>query len=219
MPRPKVHDDALRVRLLEQAVRTLSEHGVDALSLRKLASEVSTSTTAVYSLFGGKPGLLNAAFEEAFRRFGQRMNAVEATGDPRTDLVAFALAYRSSALEEPHFYQVMFGPTGGGVQPDEETTERARNVFRPVVEAVRQSIAAGRLRDENPFTIATTLWAAVHGLVSLELRELLPPAAGDPTVLYLRTIEAVGTGWLRPELIVAGERVRLDDGRGGPAQR
>jgi AcrR family transcriptional regulator len=196
MPRPKLHDDALRVRLLEQAVRTLSEHGVDALSLRKLAAQVGTSTTAMYSLFGGKPGLLNAVFDEAFRRFGERIAEVEITGNPCDDMFALAMAYRTSALAEPHFYQVMFGLVGGSVIPDPETVECAKGIFCPLVEAVRKAMAAGQLRPENPTAVATTMWATMHGMVSLELRSLLPPPAGDPAELYRQAVLALGVGWL-----------------------
>lgn len=198
MPRPKVHDDALRVRLLEQAVRTLSEHGVDALSLRKLATQAETSTTAVYSLFGGKPGLLNAVFDEAFRRFGERITDVPITGNPREDLFSLAMAYRASALDEPHFYQVMFGPLGGALTPDPETVERAKGTFRPLVDAVSSAMSAGQLKAENPTAVATTMWAIVHGMVSLELRSLLPPTAGEPSQLYRQAVLALGTGWLGP---------------------
>ena len=60
MPRSKIHDEALRVRLLDAAGALLAAEGPDALSVRRIATEVDTSTTAVYSLFGGKPGLLRA---------------------------------------------------------------------------------------------------------------------------------------------------------------
>lgn len=193
--RPKLHDEALRVRLLEQAVRTLSEEGPEGLRLRQLAADVGTSTTAVYSLFGGKPGLLKALFDEAFARFGRRLAEIDYTGDPRADLLALGLAYRDSALAEPHFYQVMFGPVRGAFDPDPESVERAEGTFTPLVDAVRRAIEAGHLRDTDPTTIATALWACVHGLVSLELRSLLPPAAGDPAELYLQTLRALGTGF------------------------
>jgi AcrR family transcriptional regulator len=195
MPRPKVHDEALRVRLLEQAVRTLSEDGPDALSLRKLAAQVDTSTTAVYSLFGGKPGLLNAVYEEAFARFGQRLDAVEPTADPLADLAALGAAYRSSALEEPHFYQVMFGPVGGAMTPEPESVVRGLDTFRPLLDAVRRAIDAGLLREEDPVRIATSMWATVHGLVSLELRALLPAGSGEPADLYRYAFRSLGNGW------------------------
>jgi AcrR family transcriptional regulator len=193
--RPKLHDDALRVRLLEQAVRTLSEDGVEGLRLRKLAADVGTSTTAVYALFGGKPGLLQALFDEGFARFGRTLAQVRGTGDPATDLAALARAYRASALAEPHFYQVMFGPVGGSVHPDEGSQARALGTFEPLVSAVRRAMDAGLLRPADPVTVATSFWACVHGLVSLELRELLSPAAGDPGALFDEAVRAMALGW------------------------
>ncbi len=195
MARPKLHDEALRVRLLEQAVRTLSEDGPQGLRLRKLAADAGTSTTAVYSLFGGKPGLLEALFDEAFARFGRRLAEVEYTGEPRADMLALAHAYRASALHEPHFYQVMFGQVGGVVDPGPESRARALDTFRPLVEVVGRAIEAGLMRAENPETIATALWACVHGLVSLELRALLPMDGGDPADLYTRALTAVSAGF------------------------
>ena len=88
VPRPKVHDAALRLRLLECAGATLSTRGLAALSLRTLAADVGTSTTAVYALFGGKPGLLAALHAEAFARLGARLDAVPLGADPVEDLVA-----------------------------------------------------------------------------------------------------------------------------------
>ncbi|MET0798548.1 MAG: TetR family transcriptional regulator, partial [Rhodococcus sp. (in: high G+C Gram-positive bacteria)] len=54
MARPRIHDAELRTRLLEAAAETVARHGVDSLSLRKLAAAQGTSTTAIYSLFGGR---------------------------------------------------------------------------------------------------------------------------------------------------------------------
>jgi len=195
MPRPKVHDEALRVRLLERAVRTLSEDGPEALSLRKLAAEVGTSTTAVYSLFGGKPELLDAVFDEAFDRFGQRLLAAGSSDDPVADLLRLAMAYRANALEEPHFYQVMFGPLGGMLSPGAESLRRAEGTFDILSGAVRRAMDAGQLRRQDPLTVASAMWATVHGLVSLELRALLPVPGDDPEKLYRATLRALGRGF------------------------
>ncbi|WP_028923782.1 TetR/AcrR family transcriptional regulator [Pseudonocardia acaciae] len=196
MARPKVHDEALRVRLLEQAVRTLSEEGPDALSLRKLAAQVGTSTTAVYSLFGGKPALLGAVYDEAFERFGRRLATIPPGDDPLADLAALGVVYRQSALADPHFYQVMFGPAGGSFTPGPESRTRAEATFRPLLDAVRRAIDAGVFRDEDPAVIAGSLWASVHGFVSLELRSLLPPTEDGPDELYRKAMVASSAGWL-----------------------
>jgi AcrR family transcriptional regulator len=90
MARPKVHDEALRVRLLERARTVLSSEGPAGLSLRTLARDCDTSTTAVYSLFGGKTGLLTALFDDAFRTLGRRLSAVKPGADSLDDIVRLA---------------------------------------------------------------------------------------------------------------------------------
>ena len=199
MPRPKVHDDALRFRLLEQAVRTLSEDGPDGLSLRKLATQAETSTTAVYSLFGGKPGLLNAVYNEAFHRFGKSLDEADGAEDPGETLCAIALAYRASALHEPHFYRVMFSPGNRRATTDAGSLRRAEATYQPLRDVVRRAVAAGLFREGSLDVLATSIWGTVHGLVSLELDTLLPTVAGEPVEVYRGAVLALCTGWRRAD--------------------
>ncbi|WP_214367505.1 TetR/AcrR family transcriptional regulator [Pseudonocardia sp. H11422] len=196
MPRPKVHDESLRIRLLEAAGQTLSTQGLAALSLRRLAADVGTSTTAVYSLFGGKPGLLKALFDEAFRRLGMHLATVSPSDDPIEDLVALGLAYRDSALADPHFYDVMFTGSKADLPLDEQSMAAAAETFQPLVRLVERAIAAQALRpDADPAAVSMSLWAMVHGLVSLQLRNFLPPGAGDPKVVFEAAVRANVDGW------------------------
>jgi AcrR family transcriptional regulator len=194
--RPKLHDEALRVRLLDEAGRLLSDDGPDALSLRRLAKDVGTSTTAVYSLFGAKQGLVRAVFLEAFGRFGARLDAVPRSGDPLTDLLALGIAYRESALADPHLYAVMFGRGLPGFEPEPEDTEVSLATMNPLVDAVRAAADAGLLLDVPPETIAIALWAQAHGLVSLELGGNLPDGF-DLAEHYERMLTVGVRGWLR----------------------
>jgi AcrR family transcriptional regulator len=176
----------------------LSSEGAGALSMRRLAAAVGTSTTAVYSLFGGKPALLRALYLEAFGRFGARLAAVEPTGDPIEDLVRLGIAYRESALADPHLYAIMFGRPIPGFEPDDAATAESDATFRPLVDAVRAGIEAGKLRSAPPEVIAIALWANAHGLVSLELNACLPKAMDDTAVsaVYVETLRAAVRGWL-----------------------
>jgi AcrR family transcriptional regulator len=190
-----VHDDALRVRLLEHAGHTLSAKGLPALSLRQLASDAGTSTTAVYSLFGGKPALLTALYDEAFDRFGSHLATVTPSDDPVEDLLQLGIAYRASALDDPHFYEVMFGSVRLDIAADSGSLDRAAATFQPLLRMVRRAIDAGALRAEDPSVIAMSLWAMVHGLVSLELRGFLPPEAPDPGKAFTTAVRANLAGW------------------------
>lgn len=107
MGRRKVHDEQLRVRLLDTAGNLLESEGVEALSMRRLAAAAGTSTTAVYSLFGGKPGLLRALLAEAFTRLGVHLDAVAPSDDPLADIQALRRAYRAFATSDPHRYNIM----------------------------------------------------------------------------------------------------------------
>jgi AcrR family transcriptional regulator len=195
VPRPKLHDDALRVRLLDTAGTILTAEGPDALSLRRLATKAGTSTSAVYSLFGGKSGVLRALFVEAFSRFGTYLNAVTPSDDPLADIVALGHAYRASATTDPHLYTVMFGSPVPGFEPAAEDWAQAGATFTPLLDAVRRAVAAGLLRDVEPGLIATALWATVHGLVSLELGQALPRQAGRPAEVFDAAVRAGLDGW------------------------
>lgn len=194
MPRPKTHDEALRSRLLDRAGELLSTQGATALSLRKLAADAQTSTTAVYSLFGGKPALVRELYVEAFARLGRRLRAVDTTGDPESALVDLGLAYRESALADPHLYAVMFGGAVPGFEPDEEAHDTARAALAPLQETIRAGVTTGAFRPDAGRDMAMACWGIVHGLVSLELGGALPDDL-DMATTYERALRANLAGW------------------------
>lgn len=114
MARPVVYDDGVRARLLDAAAEHVFAHGLGTLSLRTIAREAGTTTAAVYALFGSKDGLVAGLYERAVTRFTEQLAAAPRRADPRDDLAALGLAYRRSALADPHGYRVMFG---GHVDP------------------------------------------------------------------------------------------------------
>ena len=177
MPRPRPHDAALRATLVELASAAVAERGSAGLSLRTVAAQAGTTTAAVYTLFGGRDGLVAAVVEEGFRRFAERLSAVPRGADPGADLLALGLAYRDNALANPHFYRVMFGPSpepGGATVP---TT--AQPTFRVLRDAVAR-VPGVPDADE----LALRLWALAHGLVSLELAGLLPGGREERDARY-----------------------------------
>ncbi|TDE08268.1 TetR/AcrR family transcriptional regulator [Jiangella asiatica] len=196
MGRPRLHDDALRDRLLSRAAATVSSTGVRSLSLRSLAAQAGTSTAAVYSLFGSKSGLVTAVYQRAFARFADQLARAGVSDDPVEDIVRLGLAYRDGAVADPNGYRIMFGDE---VRPSEVGPKAARagaRTFEPLLDAVRRAVISGAFPDSPaPESIATALWANVHGLVSLQLGEMLPPAAGDPAAVFRTAVRANVTGW------------------------
>ncbi|MEV6901336.1 TetR/AcrR family transcriptional regulator [Amycolatopsis sp. NPDC051372] len=196
MPRPRTHDEALRLKLLDRAGELISADGPKALSLRKLAADAGTSTTAVYSLFGSKPDLVNALYVEGFRRFGERLNAVARTGDAVADLVRLGVAYRASAQADPHLYAIMFTRSVPGFEPNAEADRLARTTLEPLEDTIRRGIASGQFADVAPEVIIVSSWGLVHGLVSLELSGNLPPEF-SVSGAYEEALRANASGWLK----------------------
>ncbi len=188
MARPKIHDERLRVRLLRRAGEIVQESGLGGLSLRTLASDCATSTTAVYALFGGKDGLLTALFDEAFERLRRQLAAVRRGEDAVEDLVRTGLAYRESAMSDPHLFSLMFGgPTV--LSPTAQARTVAGTALGPLREAVDRAVDEHALRaDTDPATASVTVWTTVHGWAMLQLRGFLPPGAADRLESALRSV-------------------------------
>lgn len=195
MARPKVHDEKLRARLLERAGALVSQSGSDALSLRTLARDCETSTTAVYALFGGKNGLVTALFDEAFQQLGRRMGTLATSENAFDDVVSTCAAYRDSALDDPHLFTLMFS---GLTLLSAEAVSRtvAGTALGPLRAAVDRASEEKELRpDTDPATVSLALWTTVHGWVSLQLRGFLPPSAEGR---FEAAVRAVLEGW-RPD--------------------
>ena len=196
MGRPRIHDEALRGRLLDLAAAEVASGGMDALSVRSLARQAGTSTTAVYTLFGGMPGLMEQLFAKAFGRLGAGQRAVGASTDPVADVIALGRAYRESALADPNAYRMMFGVHAVGDHLPSAVGDEAAMTFEPLVDAVRRAVDSGRFPSSPDVNaIATALWANVHGLVSVELGAFRPPAASDPADFFDHAARTYVDGW------------------------
>jgi AcrR family transcriptional regulator len=185
MARPRTRDyDELRRDLMDAAGRLLAQEGPQALSTRRVAQEVGTSTTAVYNLFGDKAGLLRGLFLDGFARLAQEFRAVPRDRDPETDLMALGYAYRAAALANPHLYDLMFGRPIADFRPDDAALAQIQGTFDTLVRAVARCIDAGRFAPSDPYDVAVHLNALVHGLASLELQGFL--AGGDAAARHWR---------------------------------
>jgi AcrR family transcriptional regulator len=179
--RPRTHDQQLRVRLLDEAGRLLAEEGPAALTVRRLAGRAGTSASAVYSLFGDKWGLVEEMFREGFRRFADRIAALERTDDPLADLIALGAAFRANARANPHLYDLMFGRPFPQFQPGDEDQVLAMGTFGSLVEALGRCVDAGLLGGD-PLGLATIFFSLVHGLTGLDQMGWLgPPEQADAT--------------------------------------
>ncbi|MGX1162467.1 TetR family transcriptional regulator [Arthrobacter sp. SLBN-100] len=189
MARPVIHNDSLRQQLLAVTAELVNRDGPAKVTLRDVASAAGTSTTAVYSLFGGKSQLLTAVVDDGFRSFRDSQVAAAPDG-----LQGLGMAYRTWALEHRALYRLMFGGALAAYVDCQPSPEISAGAMEPLIDAVASAQAAGALRAEPVEIMALAIWGQVHGLVSLELAEVGPPDA-DWAAAYTSALDAVARGW------------------------
>lgn len=163
MARPIVHDATLRGTLLATAAHQIAELGHGNLVLRDVAAAAATSTSAIYSLFGGKTQLLTAVIEEALASFGRSQREAAPAG-----LAALGRAYRAWALDHPALYGLMFGSASAAGMKCHPADDIAASAIGPLHTTVAAALER-RGSTEPPQLVAAAIWGQVHGLVALEL--------------------------------------------------
>lgn len=208
MARTKIRTGDLRDRIVDRALQLLEDGGPPAVRARGVASAAGTSTAAVYELFGDKAGLVRSIFFEGFRLLEQRLRAVPATGDPRTDLVATLAEARRFALDRPMLFEVMYARPFTEFEPSADDLRAGVELYRLVVEQVRAwgaSAGATRIADD-PRDAAHAMVAANRGLVATELAGLAGTSRTDVERRWALTIDALLDG-----LASGATRKRIDD--------
>lgn len=195
MGRPRLHDDRTERELLAAAEVLLAEGGAGALSVRRLAEAAGTTPRAIYSRFGGKDGLLQALFREAFHALAGRLDALPLTGDPVADLVdAGVCGFRAWALERPDLFRLAFEDWTTPVRPAD--TEAGVQAFARLRSRIAHCVRAGALPAGCEAELGLAFHGLCEGLASLETRRRFPPFAElDPESMWRSALLAVVRGY------------------------
>jgi AcrR family transcriptional regulator len=189
--------EAVRRLILDSASRLLETEGPQALTMRRIAAEIGCSTTVLYTVLGGKVGIAEALWLEGFDRLNSALAHAQASADgPLHQLAAIGRAYRANALANRSYYAIMFQRPIPGFHPSAEAYQESLKPLAFLVDAVQACIAAGVFRPGDPHHIATVLWAAVHGAVSLELAGY--EGATDPEATFADLSAATGAWFSKP---------------------
>lgn len=177
-----------RAAIMAAARGILASEGISALTVRRLAEALGCSTKVIYTRFGGKEGLVDALYLDAFARLGEALAAVPLVYDPLVRLKGSVDAYRQVALADPVGYRIMFGGAIGDFTPPLASRRRASETFEAMRRVVANCMEAGLLAGDDAGRVARLIWVTAHGAVSLELLGLLPDP--DAAAFYASAINA-----------------------------
>jgi AcrR family transcriptional regulator len=190
--RPRTNDETVKERLVACAIEMFATRPRESVTVRALAADAGTSATAVYSLFGGKDGLIGEVRNRAVASLFRELSAVPASEDPLADIYALAVAYRRWGREHSHLYTVLFG----GMQSfDPYGAVGASDPIQSLLTAIDRALTESVLAGEAKF-IALSIWVTLHGLVTLELSGAFDAATAEAT--FRSTVHATLRGWTTP---------------------
>jgi len=183
--------ERLREEILEAAREILAEtQDADAMSVRSVAERVGVSTPSIYLHFADKQALLDAVCGLVFAELDERMQAAATTTtDPFDGLRLRGLAYVEFALANPEQYRLaMMRMPAVHDSYDKHSYEPfsaedivAGPTYHHLIDAVQSCTDAGVFAPGTEASlVATSLWAAAHGAVSLCLAK--PGLAGPDAV-------------------------------------
>lgn len=181
MPSKKYHHGDLKNALIQAGIEILSKDGVAGLSLRKVALRAKVSHSAPYAHFSDKQSLIAAISTEGFNQlYAELSAAIEAqTSSPEKKLFAATKSYVAFALARTDTFKIMFS---GVIEKEKEYpafVEVSQRTFRLVVDVVRECQKSGLLPAGQTELVAVSLWAQIHGIVSLALEGQIPHAVID----------------------------------------
>ena len=144
------------------------DDGPEKLGLRPLAASQGTSTTAIYTMFGGKAGLLAEVAAEADTSLAEALREALRHDSVESDMRALCRTYRGWAVEHRGLYGLLVGEQlAGGRRGDAH--RRDPQWMEPLLEVVDALVDEGIFRSSDVHETAHSIWASLHGIVSLEI--------------------------------------------------
>lgn len=169
------HHGDLQSSLLATATAMITEQGIEALSLRKLALRIGVSRTAAYHHFKDKNDLLSAIAAQGFitwqKQAEQIFNNNKLTDKEKYQ--QFVQYYVRFATENASIYKLMFGSTLWKKEHESQNSSQplidvAYPSFQYQVKMTKTWQQKGILpKSQNTLRLAQVSWATLHGIAQL----------------------------------------------------
>lgn len=166
--------DEIREKILDAARDLFLECGYEGVTMRKVAERIEYSPTAIYLHFADKEAMFRELCSADFLKLAEAFQKAALIVDPVKRLRKCAEIYIQFAVDHPNHYRLMF-MTPNSATPSEEALEHKgdpnRDSYAFLQSLVHSAMEAGLFRTEikSADLVAQTLWAAVHGVASLEI--------------------------------------------------
>ena len=170
-----------RDKILDAARELFVSEGYEGVSMRRVADKIEYSPTAIYVHFTDKNELFRELCQQDYARLAEVFQSSAMSHDPIERLTQIGRTYIDFGVHYPNHYMFMFMTPHPPMEPNDVECEKKGNpeldAYAFLKWAVQQAIDAGRLREEltDAELVSQTLWAAVHGVISLHIAKSTDP--------------------------------------------
>jgi AcrR family transcriptional regulator len=168
----RARDRAARRRLIVSTARKLAEtEGWDAVTTRRLSTEIEYSQPVLYKHFSSMESIAEAVAIDGFGELTEALRGVGApAGTPEDEFRRIAHAYIDFARDNPALYDAMFTRATTLHFAADDTPPQLLTAFAGLRSAVQA------ISDQSDVdTITEVVWAALHGLATLSRSGRLRP--------------------------------------------
>lgn len=168
----RARDRAARRRLIVATARKLAEtEGWDAVTTRRLSTEIEYSQPVLYKHFSGMDAIAEAVAIDGFGELTESLRvAAAAAATPEDEFRRIAHAYVDFARDNPAIYDAMFTRATTLRFAADDTPPALSRAFAGLRSAVQ---AICEVSDVD--TTTEVVWAALHGLATLSRSGRLRP--------------------------------------------
>lgn len=170
------HHGNLKEALISAGLETLSEQGMDGLSLRNVAKKIGVSHTAPYNHFSDKQALLAAISTAGHEQLNKiLLDTFEKFKDASPNIISeIAWAYLQFAMDNPAKFKLMFSGALEEETDHPNFVEISLKNISLLEEIIVFSQRKGQIAEGNVQIIAIRLWSLVHGFTYLMLENQFP---------------------------------------------
>jgi AcrR family transcriptional regulator len=168
----RARERAARRQLITTTARALAEQeGWDAVTTRRLSTEIEYSQPVLYKHFSGMEAIVASVAVQGFGELAVTLSSARSRAVDGPDAVArVAHAFIGFADDNPVLFDAMFTRATTLPFAAADTPAELTAAFDELHAAV-DMVAGGR----DPDTLTEVLWAALHGLVTLDRSGRLRP--------------------------------------------
>jgi AcrR family transcriptional regulator len=169
------HHGDLRTALVAVGCELIENHGIAALTLRRVSALLNVSQTASAHHFGDKEGLEAAIATECFRRLTANLIKIRnVAAEPELGLLNMLHGYLQFSKEFPAGFELMFGARLARNPRHNELLAASLICYELLHDAVHSALPHHVKDKQNLHDATYAAWSLIHGMASIDAGFGLP---------------------------------------------